>query len=138
MTHPDLDGEITVDPGAVPHHERARWQVVPGQEEQGEQWPEDLRQFGGQQQVRMRHPDLDGEITIAESAVPFHREKGWQVIDPEAERALDDLTVEQLRSRARDAGLPVSGTKAELLERLSTYEQDQAGVEPAQLEEQEA
>jgi hypothetical protein len=82
MRHPDLEQQIEVSASAVPHHERSGWKVVEGQAEQGEQWPEDLQRFQGQQQVRMRHPDLPGQqITIAASAVPMHQERGWHVVE---------------------------------------------------------
>jgi hypothetical protein len=151
MTHPNLPGaEISVAASAVPFHEDSGWKQVPGQAERGEVWPAELRLYGGQPLVRLYHPDLDAEVTVAESAVPFHRERGWQVVDvddpgPEtpAEDAaegdgLDAKTVAELQALARDRGLPVSGTKAELLERLREHEQQQdvqqdAG-EPAQHE----
>jgi SAP domain-containing protein len=144
MTHPASGGEYDAQPGQVPHLQSSGWRVEPGQDDQGEEWPEDLQRFGGQTQVRMRHPDIEGEITVAESAVPYHREKGWQVIDDQAvtEAAqtgdLEDLTVEELKDEARARGLAVSGTKAELIERLRSEDKqdtEQAGDEPAQDEE---
>jgi SAP domain-containing protein len=138
MTHPDSGGEYLAQPEQVPHLRSAGWQVAPGQENQGEEWPAELQRFDGQQQVRMRHPDIDGDpIVVAASAVPFHREKGWQVLEdePPAEPAEDEdlegLTVEELKERARDAGLPVSGTKAELLERLGAEQEVESPAEPA-------
>ena len=150
MTHPTLkDTEITVDPLAVPHHEQAGWQVVPGQDVEVEEWPAELQRFEGQQQVRLHHPDLEGDIIVAASAVPMHRSKGWLISDPEvAERldaeargtsGLEAKTVEELKDIARSRDLPVSGTKAELIERLQGEQeqdsQDQAGDEPAPSEE---
>lgn len=82
--HPDLDTEITVPSSAVPFHQEAGWQPVEGQQDMGEVWPAEIRRFGGQTPIRMRHPDMESEITVAESAVPFHRERGWQTIDEEA------------------------------------------------------
>lgn len=35
-------------------------------------------------QVTMRHPDLKGEITVAESAVPIHMASGWMPVEPAA------------------------------------------------------
>lgn len=42
----------------------------------------------------------------------------------------DDLTKEELKDQAREAGLPVSGTKDELVERLENNEAETT-VEPA-------
>jgi hypothetical protein len=136
MTHPDLEGqEIAVAPSAVPVHAESGWQVVPGQDETGDEWPAEVQRFEGQPPIRLRHPDLEQEITVAESAVPFHREKGWLPVDDEGEPEpagdLEGLTVEQLRDLVRARGLPVSGTKAELVERLSPQ-----ASEPAEAAEQ--
>jgi hypothetical protein len=80
LRHPTLDSEIEVPAEAVPHHERSGWVQVKGQAEQGEVWPEELQRFEGQEQVRIRHPTLDGETTVARSAVPLWRERGWEEI----------------------------------------------------------
>jgi len=147
MRHPTLPGqEITVAPEAVPHHRSAGWQVVEGQTEQGEQWPAEVQRFEGQTQVRIYHPVTGGEAVVAASAVPTHEASGWQVVkdaEPtaaalEPEDGLAGLTVAELQDLARGAGLPVSGTKAELLERLRAAPSDQAGVEPAQPTDEEA
>ncbi len=125
MTHPESGGTYDAQPSQVPHLQESGWQVAPGQAEQGETWPAEVQRFEGQQRFRLRHPDLDTEITVAESAVPYHRERGWLIVEeePAAEAEgevdrLDGLTVEQLREEARAAGIPVSGAKAELIERL--------------------
>ena len=125
MRHPESGGTYDAQPGQVPHLQESGWQVIPGQAEQGETWPAEVQRFEGQQRFRLRHPDLDTEITVAESAVPYHRERGWLIVEeePAAEAEgevdrLDGLTVEQLREEARAAGIPVSGAKAELIERL--------------------
>jgi hypothetical protein len=84
MRHPDLDSEYEAQPSQVPHLEHAGWKVVEGQAEQGEIWPEELQRFEGQEQVRMRHPELPGQqITIARSAVPMHQERGWYEVPDE-------------------------------------------------------
>jgi len=125
MTHPESGGTYDAQPSQDPHLQESGWQVIPGQAEQGETWPAEVQRFEGQQRFRLRHPDLDTEITVAESAVPYHRERGWLIVEeePAAEAEgdvdrLDGLTVEQLREEARAAGIPVSGAKAELIERL--------------------
>ncbi len=121
MRHPESGGEYDAQPGQVPHLQESGWQVMESQIEQGEVWPAEVQRFEGQQRFRLRHPNLDTEITVAESAVPYHRERGWLLVEEEtAQEAdrLDMLTVEQLRDEARTAGMAVSGTKAELLERL--------------------
>jgi hypothetical protein len=144
MTHPTLPADhwIEVDPIAVPHHAAAGWQVEPGQEETGEEWPAELQRFEGQEQVRMRHPDLDAEITVARSAVANHQSNGWyQVSDdvplPSVADGLEGRTVEQLRERARELGLPVSGTKPELIERLRTAPAAEEPATPADQESEE-
>ena len=150
MTHPISGGEYDADPLQVPHLEEAGWQVADGEDDSAvERWPADLRRFDGQAKVRMRHPQIDADpITVAESAVPFHREKGWQVIDEEAEAAAaanpEHKTLQQLKDQLRELNktrpdndqLPVSGTKAELLERVRDA-QNEAGVEPAQPTEED-
>jgi hypothetical protein len=142
LRHPELEGqEIDVAESAVPFHRAAGWQVIEGQDEQGEEWPAELQPFEGQPPIRMRHPDVADEITVAESAVPIHRSSGWQVVEDEADEesdesaddGLDELTVAQLQDEIRtlnklrpdDAQLPVSGTKAELLERLRNAPPDE-------------
>ena len=91
LRHPDLPGqEITVASSAVPIHQRSGWEPAPGQPVTWEPLPPEVLPFGGQLLVRMRHPTLPGqEITIAASAVPHHRSKGWQVVEEglEAETA---------------------------------------------------
>ena len=134
MRHPDLPGQDFDAPSsAVPFHQAAGWQVIPGQDEQGDEWPDELLPFEGQPPIRMRHPNLDQEITVAESAVPIHRSSGWQVVedDTEADEGddLSELTVEELKDEARARNLPVSGTKAELLERLRSEPDDQPADE---------
>ncbi|CAE8727594.1 unnamed protein product, partial [Polarella glacialis] len=58
------------------------------------------------------------------------RRKGWTPLDFEAmgavEEELNALTVVQLKDKLRELALPVSGTKAELVERLVT--KDASGV----------
>lgn len=42
----------------------------------------------------MRHQGVESEITVAESAVPFHASAGWEVVEEtgaaEGEQAADD------------------------------------------------
>jgi hypothetical protein len=146
MTHPDSGGEYWATPDQVPHHQESDWQIAPGQNVDVEEWPAELRKFGGQDTVKMRHPEIEGEpVTAALSQVPFYREKGWQIVDEHAEgfdaSGLVNYTLEQLKEEARARDLPVSGTKAELNERLrgepkQDESQDQAGDEPAQPSEE--
>jgi hypothetical protein len=148
MTHPESGGEYWATPDQVPHLQEADWQIAPGQNVDVEEWPAELRRFGGQDTVKMRHPEIEGDpITAALSQVPFYREKGWQIVDEDAATeaaqtgGLEDLTLDQLKEEARARDLPVSGTKAELVERLrgepkQDESQDQAGDEPAQPSEE--
>jgi hypothetical protein len=131
MRHPDLEQEINATSGQVPHFQVSGWQVIEGQDEQGEQWPAELLPFEGQEKVRLTHPDLEGEITVAESAVPYHRERGWQVVEgeepaagPEGADGLDGKTVPELRDLAKDEDIkPVPTTKPELLDALRGHQQ---------------
>jgi hypothetical protein len=126
LRHPTLESEIEVPAEAVPHHERSGWVQVKGQAEQGETWPEELQRFEGQEQVRMRHPDLDGEIVVARSAEPYWRERAWEEITDEAPaddaqpgEGLAGKTVPELRELAKQAGIsPLPSTKDELLAAL--------------------
>lgn len=85
MRHPDLDTEIVVAAEAAAIHRGSGWVPVEGQQDMGEELPAELQRFEGQPPVRMRHPTLDGEITVAESAVPIHRSNGWLVVDEQTE-----------------------------------------------------
>jgi hypothetical protein len=146
MRHPDLEAEITAPPSAVPFHAAAGWVEVEGQDETGDVWPAELQPFEGQEQVRLRHPDLDGEVTVARSAVAVHAANGWYEAEPaevapdqaEAGSAddLDSLTVADLQDHLRARDLPVSGTKAELIERLRAGTEEEA--EPAGVADDES
>lgn len=135
MIHPELPGQTyDAQPSQVPHLQETGWSEAPDQDEHGEVWPVEAQRFGGQSSVRIHHPETGGTAVVAASALPYHRERGWQVVGEESEAeavslaeatglpdladALDAMTVEQLRDEARAVGLPVSGTKAELVERL--------------------
>lgn len=85
MRHPDLDGEIVVASSAVPIHRGSGWEPVEGQDDMGEVWPAELQRFEGQPPVRMRHPNVQDEITVASSAVPYHRSVGWLEVTADAE-----------------------------------------------------
>jgi hypothetical protein len=148
MNHPTLpaDQVIDVDPIAVPHHQAAGWQVEPGQDETGEEWPTELQRFEGQEQVRLRHPDLDAEITVARSAVGAHQSTGWYQVEedvplpgeePSEPDDLEQLTVDDLRDLLRARGLPVSGTKAELVSRLRAAPAEEEPATPADQESEE-
>jgi len=138
MRHPNLPGQETPMPASsVEQWKLAGWEVVEGQEEQGEQWPEEARPYEGQPVVHLTHPnpDVRDDIWVPESAVPEHRARGWLVVgsDEEQEQAaagLENLTVAELQGhiralnehRADDQQLPISGTKAELIQRIQDAE----------------
>ena len=119
MHHPDTGGEYQAQPSQVEFLKASGWEPT-DPDAPYDQWPDDIKRFEGQAQVVMRHPNLDGEITVAESAAPFHASQGWQRVEDIRQAEYEDQTVEQLKDQARDRGLAVSGTKAELIERLST------------------
>jgi hypothetical protein len=132
MRHPDSGGTYDAQPSQVPLLELTGWQTVEGEDlSDVEPLPAELQPFEGQPTFLMRHPDVEGDpVVAAESQVPFYRERGWVLVEeepaeeeaePEAEEegdGLDGLTVAELQDVARDQGLPVSGTKQELLKRL--------------------
>jgi hypothetical protein len=140
MRHPESGGEYDAQPSQVPHLVEAGWQVMPGQAVEGEIWPTEAQRFGGQDQVRIRHPETGGETVVAASSVPYHRERGWDMVSEESasgeaaqpEDRLEEMTAEELKDYARRAGLPVSGTKAELVERLRAAPAVQEPAEPAE------
>lgn len=86
MRHPDLPNSplIEVAESSVPQHRAGGWfEVDAPQKPKG-----DVAAAGKSPQlaasVRVRHPDVDDEITVAESAVPFHIAAGWSVIEDKA------------------------------------------------------
>lgn len=143
MTKADVD-DYLAEPMQVPHLRSVGWQVAEGQDtSEVQEWPDELQRFGGQPAVRIYHPDTGGETEVAESSWLFWREKGWLREDGD-DRGLEDLTVAELKDRIREVNktreaddqLSLTGTKAELLERLSYTPQDNAGDAPAQQEEE--
>lgn len=82
MRHPDLgEQEYNAAPEQVPHLRAAGWLPVEGQQGQGEEWPAEAQLFEGQERVKIRHPETGGETIVAASAVPYHQEKGWLVVE---------------------------------------------------------
>lgn len=143
MRHPDSGGTYDAQPSQVPLLELTGWQTVEGEDlTDVEPLPAELQPFEGQPTFRMRHPDVEGDpVTAAESQVPFYRERGWVLVEEEEEAAeeevaLEDSTVAQLQDQARELGLPVSGTKAELVERISSAVEE-AGAQPAENNQEE-
>lgn len=56
--------------------------------------------------VRMRHPDLDQEIDVPESAVPIHMGSGWVPADQD-----DDVTPPAEQPAAKTAETPKTTTR---------------------------
>lgn len=146
MHNPQSGGEYDADPMQVPHLRSVGWQVAEGQDtSEVEEWPDELQRFGGQPAVRIYHPETGGETDVPESAWTFWQRKGWLRMDGD-DRNLEDLTVAELKerigqvnkTREADDQLPMSGTKAELVERLSftPAAETEAGDEPAQDKEE--
>ena len=138
ISHPDPTIEDAVVPAsAVPHWEFNGWKYEEGDRET---WPEELQRFEGQAQVRIYHPELDRYETVAESAVPHHRSRGWTLAADHDAEQLETKKVAELRQLAKDRGIsPIPSTKDELVEALEQHAQqeDQAGDQPAQPSEEE-
>jgi hypothetical protein len=141
MTHPVTGGTYDAQPSQVPFLEGSGWEQEPGQGVKGDVWPVELQRFEGQSVYWMRHPNVEGDpIQAAESQKPFYQERGWQVIDTEAEQSLEGLTVDELKEQLRARDLPVSGSKAELVERLRgeppSEQELESPAEPASKEDE--
>lgn len=150
ITYPDPSvGDARVPAASVGHWRNAGWDLAPDQDtSRVEELPVEVRRFEGQGQVRLYHPALDRTETFAESAVPHWRSKGWVPADQavthaaaQEAAAMEELTVEELKDRVRAHNeqlgegaerLSLSGTKAELLERLRgvTEQQPQPAEQP--------
>jgi hypothetical protein len=133
MTNPESGGEYDADPGQVEHLKAAGWQVTDPDADY-ERWPAELQRFEGQEQVRIRHPLTGSTAVVARSAVAVHRSAGWQEITDEDEvESLEAKTVPELKALLEQRGLPVSGSKAELLERLQepAEQTSESPAEPA-------
>jgi hypothetical protein len=141
MTHPDPDvADAIVQASQVPHFEHANWRYVEGDRED---WPAELQRFGGETQVYIHNPTTGAKEFVTKDAAAHWRSRGWVVVDPDAEQAadLDAKTVPELRELAKERGIsPIPATKAELIEALEghpdTVDDDQAGVQPAEPEEE--
>jgi hypothetical protein len=141
MTYPDPEVEdAIVDAIQVPHFEHGGWRYVEGDRED---WPAELQEAGREGMVYIRNRTTGGTAFVPELSGHL-RERGWEEVDPEAERAaeLEDKNVAELRELAKERGIsPIPKTKDELLEALSDqhdqHDQDQAGGEPAPTEEDE-
>ena len=53
--------------------------------------------------------------------VPLTAEAEVQEPEPEPEKPLDEMTADELRTKAEELGLSKSGTKADLLERIALH-----------------
>jgi hypothetical protein len=134
MTNPASGGEYDADPGQVEHLKAAGWELDDPDADY-ERWPAELQRFEGQEQVRIRHPLTGSTAVVARSAVAVHRSAGWQEITDEDDAgSLEAKTVPELKALLEQRGLPVSGTKAELIERLQepAAETEQDNDQPAE------
>ena len=131
MTHPDPEvDDAVVDALQVPHFEHAGWRHVEGDRET---WPQELQRFEGQGQVYIRNRYTGGTAFVPELSGHL-AERGWEVVDPEAEQAaeLEAKKVAELRELAKERGIsPIPSTKQELIDALN-----EAGDEPAPPEEE--
>jgi hypothetical protein len=136
LIHPEVEQEIVVDTSAEPMHANSGWRRAPGQDHiPREELPAEVQRFEGQEQIRMRHPNVHDEITVGLSAMGMHQEKGWVRVEEAAAQELEDKTLEELRDEVRARGLKVSGSKDELIERLQT-ETTQEPAAPADKEDE--
>jgi hypothetical protein len=59
----------------------------------------------------------------ATSVTPFETEPAPQPV--EEEKAIEDMTVAELKVKAGELGLATSGSKADLIERITLHKQDE-------------
>ena len=80
MRHPDLpDSPPTeIAESAVPQHRAGGWFAVDAPPKPPAEAGVDKAPPAAS--VRMRHQDIDDEITVAASAAPFHVAAGWSVV----------------------------------------------------------
>ena len=136
MTHPEA-GTYDAQPSQVEFLKASGWEPADPDADY-DRWPTELQRFEGQPVVKMRHPQVEGDpIDAAESQVPFFQERGWQKVEDVQAQELEGLTVEQLKERARERGLKVSGSKDDLIERLSEPPAEQDEDQPAAPADQE-
>jgi hypothetical protein len=91
MRHPDLPDSppVEVVDSAVPQHRSGGWYEV----DPPLLKPEPKSQAAADMsQVRLRHPEVDDEITVAASAAPFHAAAGWSVVETPAKTEQADGT----------------------------------------------
>jgi len=140
ISHPDPGVEdAIVDAMQVGHFEHAGWRYVEGDRED---WPAELREAGREGMVYIRNRDTGGTAFVPELSGHL-RERGWEEVDPQAEQEaqMEEKTLAELKDEAKARGLPVSGTKDELRERIADHDaqqQTEAGDEPAPTEEDQA
>jgi hypothetical protein len=122
ISHPDPGVEdAIVDAIQVPHFEHAGWRYVEGDRED---WPPEAREESRAGWVYIRNRSTGGTTFVPELTAAL-AERGWEEVDPEAERAaeLEDKTVAELRELAKGRGIsPIPTTKAELLEALQKFD----------------
>lgn len=41
------------------------------------------------EKIRIHHPDLDGEVTIFASALPFHAASGWRRVEADPSEVIE-------------------------------------------------
>ena len=139
MIHPDPGVEDAVVAAIqVPHMEHAGWRYVEGDRET---WPEEAREESRAGWVFIRNRNTGGTTFVPE-LTPALRERAWEEVDLDAEREaqMEEKTLAELKDDAKARGLPVSGTKDELRERISDHDaqqQTEAGDEPAPTEEEQ-
>ena len=92
MRHPDLPDNppLELAESAAPQHRSQGWFEVdapptPKSDARGDK-------PAGAVSVRMSHPGVENEITVAEESAPFHTAAGWSVVQGKAETKQSDDT----------------------------------------------
>jgi hypothetical protein len=99
VLYPDPAGATDVVPGTDAVQPQPRWVLTPAAEHRKDAEAKAVADVEG---------ELVGDATV------------WAALAEPEDGALDTLNVSELRRRCRSAGLPASGTKAELITRIGT------------------
>jgi hypothetical protein len=131
LDHPDTEAppqRFPNDPSVIAVQKARGWEQVdePGASpEQGEVDADEVDDRG-QGWVYVQHSETGGNARVPVEVYGDWAGNGW--VQTSAVAALEDKKVADLKAELKERGLPTSGTKPELIDRLS--EDDIATVEP--------